>query len=380
MKSFDVAVIGAGPAGTSAAYDLADAGLSVLILEKKAMPREKPCGGAISYSGQKFLRFDIPEDLVDAECFGARINTPESSITSITNDRLAILVSRKNFDSYLLDMALNKGVAAVYEMAKEIKEDSGFYHIYTNANRYLAKNVIIATGIQSTLIKNVRRLDNKDELGICLEAEIDINENSRYKDLKNIIEIHFGVAGYGYGWVFPHGNFLSIGVGGVTSVFKEPNKAMYEFMSKLGFKYDRKKIRGHMIPKGGIKRLTRKGGLFLVGDAAGFVEPFTGEGIAYAIRSGQIAANTIIKAFKNSDFSEELLSNYEKICSAEIGSTMGYALFFSKMLHKFPNLLLNKIMSNQHCVDKYLEIISQKITYKDYIKWIFKKLPKILIG
>ncbi|MCA1933108.1 MAG: NAD(P)/FAD-dependent oxidoreductase [Calditerrivibrio sp.] len=380
MKSFDVAVIGAGPAGTSAAYDLADAGLSVLILEKRAMPREKPCGGAISYSGQKFLRFDIPEDLVDAECFGARINTPESSITSITNDRLAILVSRKNFDSYLLDMALNKGVAAVYEMAKEIKEDSGFYHIYTNANRYLAKNVIIATGIQSTLIKNVRRLDNKDELGICLEAEIDINENSRYKDLKNIIEIHFGVAGYGYGWVFPHGNFLSIGVGGVTSVFKEPNKAMYEFMSKLGFKYDRKKIRGHMIPKGGIKRLTRKGGLFLVGDAAGFVEPFTGEGIAYAIRSGQIAANTIIKAFKNSDFSEELLSNYEKNCSAEIGSTMGYALFFSKMLHKFPNLLLNKIMSNQHCVDKYLEIISQKITYKDYIKWIFKKLPKILIG
>lgn len=380
MKRFDVIIVGAGPSGTSAAYDLVDAGLSVLILEKKTMPREKPCGGAVSDLGQKFLRFPIPEDLVDAECFGARINTPKSSITSITDNRLAILVNRKNFDFYLLNMAIKKGAIVKYEIVKQIKESGEFYNICTNADSYLARNVIIATGIQSTLIKNVRRLDNKDEFGICLETKISIDENRRYSDLKNIIEIHFGVAGYGYGWVFPHGNFLSVGVGGVSSIFKEPNKAMYQFMSSLGFKYDRQKIRGHMIPRGGIKRVIRKGRLFLVGDAAGFVEPFTGEGIAYAIRSGQIASNTIIEAFKNCDFSEEYLSNYEKNCNIEIGYTMVHALFFSKMLHKFPDLLLNRVMSKQQCVDKYLEIISQKIRYKDYIIWLIKKLPAILIS
>ena len=108
--------------------------------------------------------------------------------------------------------------------------------------------------------------------------------------------------------------------------------------------------------------------VLLIGDAAGFVDAFSGEGLAYAIRSGQLAANVIAEVSQQKGKLKDL-HKYESICRKEFGTHLKYSLIFSRLIHSFPERSLKTFINNREILDKYLEVVDYTIDYKEYLRW-----------
>jgi flavin-dependent dehydrogenase len=213
----------------------------------------------------------------------------------------------------------------------------------------------------------VRPADTRDEYGICVVTEIPAEESEIEERLGNAVELHFGVASGGYGWIFPHKTYYSVGIGGTVKDFPHPKESMLDFLRENGFNGDYK-LHGHKIPIGGIKRKITGSRVLLSGDAAGFVDAFSGEGLAYAILSGQFAAEVIsgicLRAGNLKD-----LRKYESLCQAEFGTHLKYSLVFSKIMHRFPDRTFKIFTSNEKMANKYLDVVDFRLNYKDYLGW-----------
>jgi len=181
----------------------------------------------------------------------------------------------------------------------------------------------------------------------------------------------------GYGWVFPHDNYSSVGIGGVLKHFSHPRKKMLKFLNSYNIR-ENYKLKGHQIPGGGFKRKVTNPRTILTGDAAGFVDVFAGEGLAYAIRSGQLAVITINECLKNNDNNYNL-KMYDQLCENEFGNDLKCSLFFTRLLHSFPGIFFNIMLKNKEVIDKYLDIPANNCTYKKYVLWLFLRIPKFLI-
>jgi len=237
----------------------------------------------------------------------------------------------------------------------------------TKQGTYKAKFGIIAEGIQGLVKTCVRPTDNRDEYGICLVTEIPAEEREIEERLGKTVELHFGVAGGGYGWIFPHKTYYSVGIGGVVKDFQRPKESMLKFLKENGFSGEYK-IHGHKIPMGGHKRKVMGPRVLLSGDTAGFVDAFLGEGLAYAISSGQFAAEAIAEICLQGKGPKDL-NKYETLCQAEFGTNLKYSLMFSKIMHRFSDRTFKIFTSSDRMIDKFLEIMDSTINYKDYLRW-----------
>ncbi|AKB26201.1 Geranylgeranyl diphosphate reductase [Methanosarcina sp. MTP4] len=365
---YDVIIVGGGPSGASAGRRAGILGLNTLLLEKEDFPRYKPCGGGLSDHAISFLDFEFPEEVIEWEITGARVIFKEQMIEAHKDHRLSILVSRDVFDNLLLEKAKETGIKVhTREKVLSCRETPEFVEVETKENTYRAKFVIISEGSHGLLKTCLRPADTKEEYGVCVVAEVPAEEKEIEERLGKAIELHFGVAGGGYGWVFPHKTYYSVGIGGVVKNLPHPKETMLEFLKENGFEGEYK-LHGHKIPWGGIKRKIVGSRILLCGDAAGFVDAFSGEGLAYAIRSGQLAAEVIsgicLECGKAKD-----LKKYESLCQAEFGTHLKYSLMFSKVMHRFPERTFRIFASSEKMVDKYLEVVGLSMDYKDFLRW-----------
>lgn len=370
----DLIVIGAGPAGSSAAKAAARFGLDVLILDKSRFPRHKPCGGALSEAGRSLLGFSLPDDVIDQEVSGVRVHFRERILEIRKKHRLSTLVTRSRFDQLLLDKACEAGASAVLgQRAVELKETDGHVSILTDTGHaYSSRLAVIAEGSHGRLSRSVSA-ENRASLGVCMVAEVPVTESS--PDLSDetstdFLEIHFGLARMGYGWVFPHRSYRSVGIGGLAKNLQDPRRRMAEFLAAAGLG-GRYSVQGHSIPLGGVRQRISLGRTMLCGDAAGFVDPFTGEGISYAVRSGQVAA-----AAAADNISDGVaLKRYEHRCMQEFGSDLGISLVFARTVHRFPDLLFGIFIGDRDLVEKYIDIKAMNSCYKEYVLWLLPRLP-----
>jgi geranylgeranyl reductase family protein len=365
---YDVIIVGGGPSGTSAGRRAGRLGIKALLLEKENFPRYKPCGGGLSEHAISYLDFELPQDIIEWEVTGAKVIFKDQSINVHKNHRVSTLVSRDKFDNFLLEKAKETGIEIhTGEKVLRCTEMSDFVKVDTSQGTYQAKFAIIAEGAQGLIKTCVRPMDNKEEYGICLVTEVPADEREIEKRLGKTVELHFGVAGGGYGWIFPHKTYYSVGIGGVVKDFPHPKESMLNFLKENSF-FGEYRLHGHKIPWGGIKRKVVGSRILLSGDAAGFVDAFSGEGLAYAIRSGQIAAEVIagicLQGKKPGDLNE-----YKDLCRAEFGTHLKYSLIFSKLIHSFPERSFKLLIGNREILDKYLEVMDFKIDYKDYLRW-----------
>lgn len=365
---YDLIIVGGGPSGTSAGRMAGKRGLKTLLLEKERFPRYKPCGGGLSEHAMSYLDFELPPDIVEWEVTGAKIVFKDQSVWAQKNHRLSVLVSRSAFDNFLLEKAKETEIEIrTGEKVLRCREMPDCIEVDTREGTYRAKFAIIAEGAQGLVKTCVRPNDNREECGICLVTEIPAKEREIKERLGKNVELHFGVAGGGYGWIFPHKTYYSVGIGGVVRDFPHPKESMLEFLKENGFsgKYI---LHGHKIPWGGIKRKVMGSRVLLSGDAAGFVDSFSGEGLAYAIRSGQFAAEVIAEICLNGKNLKDL-SKYEALCQAEFGTHLKYSLMFSRIMHRFPDRTFKIFTSSDKMIDKFLEIMDSTINYKDYLRW-----------
>jgi len=375
---YDLIIVGGGPAGSAAGRVAGKQGLRTLLIEKAIFPRYKPCGGALSERAQSYLDFDLPEKVRERNVFGARIHYGGRVIERHKQYRISTLVSRSVLDHYLLDKARETGIdVKMGEKVVNCGEDDGCIEVYTDKGRYRARCVIVAEGAHGTLKYGVRKRDKKSQYAVAIVTEVDASNDQIDNYIRNAVDIHFGVTTMGYGWIFPHENYFSVGIAGLANRMASPRTTLTNFLRSSGFGGNYT-LRAHVLPAGGIRRSIVNSRMLLTGDAAGFVDPFLGEGIAYAIRSGQIAAETVSDVLSH-DKSPQTLKEYQSVCQSEFGANLSYSLILSRMMHRFSGVFFKILTSNKEAADKLLDVAASKMTYKAYLKWLIARVPRFLL-
>jgi geranylgeranyl reductase family protein len=368
---YDIIVIGGGPAGSSAARKASSLGLKTLLIEKENFPRYKPCAGAVSDIALSYLDFQLPSTMPEKEMQGVQIVYKGQKVVKHAPQRIGILVDRKAFDDFLLKMAGESGTKIIMgEKAVDFTEKKDKLRITTNKGEYEAHFLIVSEGAHGNLQYKVKHKPRKNEYAISLVAEIKEDDDTINERLDNIIEVHTGLLKMGFGWVFPHSGYYSVGIAGIAEYLYDPKSQMREFLDLVGFR-DRYPIKSHMIPAGGIKRKLSTSRVVLTGDAAGFVDSFYGEGISYAIRSGQIASEIISRIIKQED--SVTMKDYDSLVKDEFEINLKYSLLASRLAHSIP-LFFELAIENESLMNKFMDIALQEITYKGLLKWIIPRL------
>lgn len=366
---YDLIIVGGGPSGSSAGRIAGQRGLLTLLIEKENFPRYKPCGGALSSYGLSCLNFKLPESIIERNISKVRVHFRDRFVERTKETDLASLISRKVFDNLLLEKARETGIEIhTGEKVLDCVEKEDCVEVRTTDNIYLGRFVLISEGSGGTLKYKVRPRDRRKEYALGLVSEIPDEDDAIRNRFPGIIDIHFGIVQGGYGWIFPHTGYYSAGIVGTAQSLKQPKKVLMDFLQENDLSGNFP-VRSHIIPIGGIKRKIINSRLLLSGDAAGFVDAFTGEGISYAIRSGQLAAETVADLVM---YSQKLssLRAYESICRREFGNYLAGSLKLKKIMHRFPEASFKLAISNNEILDKYLDEAVANRNYKEYIRWL----------
>ncbi len=368
----DVIVIGAGPGGATSARRCAQTGLRTLLLDKDIFPRSKPCGGAVSEQALGQLDFSLPPSIIERECFGVRVRYKQHAIEAVKDRRIAVLVSREKFDRYLAEQAVQAGARFLSgERVTGLSITKDRVEVTTDKGAYEARYVVGADGANSLAARQVRGTFSRDEILAALVSRAPVKNEEIDARLDNTLEMHFGAAPMGYGWVFPHDGYYSVGIMGGAARFKEPQKVLSEFARSVGL--DAELRQGHTIPMGGIRREIMGKRILLVGDAAGFADPFHGEGIGHAIHSGRLAAEALAARIRNDD--ADAFMQYEEACDRLVRRNLAVALSMARMLDAYPGLFLSIFFSNPKALDQYLDIPAGRSDYCRFRRWLLLRLP-----
>jgi len=371
---YDVIIAGAGPAGSTCARLCAKAGIRTLLLERDAFPRPKPCGGALSERGILHLGIPLPPELIERECFGARVHFGRHVVEARKDRRIAVMVDRERFDQYLAEQAVSAGAVLLQEEpVHDFSASADRVEVRTPKGRYQARCVVGADGAYSVVGRTVRPLFPRDEIFAALVGAHPADDQEIAHRSDGLLEFFFGVAPMGYGWVFPHRGYYGVGVMGRALEFDAPQKAFSSFSAAAGLPVERP--RGHTIPMGGIDRPVMGRRTILVGDAAGFADPFHGEGMENAILSGRLAAQAVVDGIGGK---KDPLTWYQRECGRLIVREMRIALFLARMLDRYPRLSRSIFFSDSYALERYLDIPAGKTNYRQFRNWLLARLPRYL--
>lgn len=369
ISVYDLVVVGAGPAGSNAARTAAGMGMKVLVLEKKVFPRYKACGGALTERAASCLGLRLPESICERTITGARIHFRDLVQDKSKGYRLTTLVTRSAFDQFLLRKAEEAGAGISFSRALSYSEREDHVSVRTRDQIYRSRFLVIASGCQDALKEGISGKVSRDDIGICLVTEIEADDREIESRLGSLLDIHFGIASGGYGWIFPHRGYYSVGIGGLASQLRHPRQIMRRFLLENGFEPDQL-LHGHTIPMGGRKRRIAQGRVLLTGDAASLVDAFTGEGIYYALRSGRMAAEAIGEKEER-----DVARFYEMRCNRELGEELRYALLISRAMHSHPKAFSWVLERHNEALDRYIEIPAARRSYKEFVRWLAPRLP-----
>lgn len=363
---YDVIIVGAGPAGSTAARYCSEKGLKTLLIDRAVFPRYKPCGGSLSLKTVNYLGFELPRELIDDECTGIKVYYKDKSTVYKKSDRIAVMVSRKKFDNLLYERARGSGCASLMgERVTSLEKEGEYIKVKTEKGGYSGRFVIGADGANSVVSRFLNK-GNKDYLSATAFVSEIIPPSPALE--KGVMHFYFGDTYGGYAWIFPHGSYISVGIWGMKWADSNPLDSMKRFLRSHNFLPD--KIRGHKMPLLDKKREICGDKILLSGDAAGFIDPFSGEGILTAIVSGKLAAESVAEGIINCKSVGHI---YERKCYAIFGNNLKFALCFSRLVHKFPLVFLNKFASDNSFLMQYIESQTSDTSYRDSMRNLMRK-------
>lgn len=296
---FDVAIVGAGPAGAMAAYELANSGLKVAVLESAELPRLKPCGGLMP--GWVKTLTELPlDDLIDhtVSRFDYLYNFEQPCTRQDPNWEL-LLADRARFDAGIMALALQRGSGSVtlfegwrVDGAEEFS-DSVVLTCKT-AKSIAARAVIAADGASSRVARSLGMAPLANPAA-AIDASIRVSDEF-YRQVADRVIFNYFYLPAGYGWIFPKGNnLLACGVGSWSARKLPLKKIMQRYIAdSIGQRHIHSITQhGHPIPAYSGSRQLATARVCLAGDAAGLVDPVSGEGIRNALHSGMLAASAV---------------------------------------------------------------------------------------
>jgi geranylgeranyl reductase family protein len=350
VKIFEVIVVGAGPSGSTAAKRLAEAGVTTLLLDKSPFPRDKPCGGGIS--ARALARFPYLND--------ALVNIPTSWISKVhfespsgfvvdyrSPDPLYLMIRRCEFDNLLFDLA-RPNVEVATGLARKITVHPDHVSVSTDSDEYRGRVIIGCDGANSI----IARASGLRIGSVQSDYAIDMMEETPQQELstaeRDRMYIYYRIRShYGYGYVFPKTSHLNVGVGFKLDYYLSNLRGEHyahhqAFVDDLKSKHlltgqsNRANFRAFPLPISGPLARTYADRILLAGDAGGFVNALTAEGIYYAMVTGELAANTAIDALRAGDFGSAQLRDYETAWRREIGDDLRNSVRLQKALRADP--------------------------------------------
>lgn len=372
---YEVIVVGAGPAGSTAAKFLSEKGIKVLLIDKNKFPRDKPCGGGIPIRVINRFKYIEENGLIDSySCGGyAYFSSSKHKVTLQRNKPIYATILRKVFDYDLVKLAIKSGAAfADGKRVKDVKIHKDKVAIMLDDGTEIESQIVIgADGIWSTIAKKTGLGQHSKIVGMCLYNEYLMNSKllDEYFTEKRLGYMHHRVLGInGFGWVIPKKEHLNIGIGEIRNLTKvsQEKTNLKEIYTRyindlkknkfipLDFPIDKPK--GAVVPAYPLDR-TYSNRIILCGDAAGLANPSTGAGIEYAMISGKIAAGVISEALEKGNTNARFLSRYESLWKKEFGKDIKIFLQIQKRWGKQTERLIKLIGRDKQLTEMAFDII-----------------------
>ena len=377
---YNVVVVGGGPAGSTAGMILAKNDFSVAILDKARFPRDKPCAGLISPRGVDILAAlhgaELLPRLARASTTGCRMFYRQDLVGEATDAQPSFVVARADFDSFLLQAAKDAG-CAVFEEARaiEVEPDQGAVTL-ASGNVIRGAIVIGADGANSIVRRTFwpARKGWKKKMGFGLVADAPL-EQVQSPEMRaacaRFPHIFFGLIPWGYGWIFPKGDVVSVGLGTLLKRrdgIRNALRTLVEQQFRPGT-WQSLRARGHLLPVGNRARAAGRDNILLTGDAAGLVEPVTGEGIAFALESARLAAAAAIESLSEGR-PEKAGGTYAGLLRRKVLRHFTQASLARWFLFSKPclPLAMRSLRRHPRLVRNYLELLSGKMSYLGYLR------------
>jgi geranylgeranyl reductase family protein len=292
VRRYDTIVVGAGPAGSTCAYRLASAGASVLLLDRARFPRDKPCGGGVTGRAARLLPFSIApvvEDTVATVRMRLRYG---AWFERGGGDPLVLMTQRLRLDALLVEHAVTAG-AELREGVKVTAAEAGpdGAAVTAGGETYHAETLVAADGVNGVCAKALD-LGGNQAVGVALEGNVPYSRLGEAYRGRAVLEL--GIVPGGYGWVFPKGDHANIGLGGWQSEGRRLRASLSGLCAAHGVDLgDLEGLRGYRLPLRSPRSTLARPRAAVVGDAAGLVDPVSGDGMFEAFLSGQLAADAV---------------------------------------------------------------------------------------
>jgi geranylgeranyl reductase family protein len=296
VSRYDAIVVGAGPAGSTAAYRLATAGLDVLLLDRAKFPRDKPCGGGVTERAARLLPFRIDPVVEEvATTVDLRLRYGKT-IRRGDGVPLVYLTQRRRLDLFLAEQAAAAG-AEFRDEAKvtQVETAEEGVSVLAGGERLEADVVVGADGVNGITARALGLGGNR-HLGVALEGNL--ADDKLRADYGGKIVLEFGVVPGGYAWVFPKGDHANFGVGGWGSEGPALRDHLRRLCEAHGVSVDNlDDVRGYRLPLRSPTSKLARGRALLVGDAGGLIDPVSGDGMFEGFLSSQYASEAVLDLF-----------------------------------------------------------------------------------
>ena len=387
----EVIVVGAGPAGAVAARTLAAAGVDTLLVDRAAFPRNKPCGGGISLRAlRRFPWLERGLAGVDVHRIGAiHLEGPDGSTFDVTRPEPAVLLIRRvEFDHALVRAAVAAGARLLegFEITQAESTATAVTVRSRDGRVRSAPRLIAADGVHSVMAKRLGVYTQWPKTGLAIDMMEETPVETLRASRPDVLWVAYAYRGLdGYAYVFPKTAHVNVGIGCLLSHYKgempgRPYALQEGFVSALAGagvlagKSDRRHFTPFLIPVAGPLQPASCGPVLFAGDAGGFVNAFTAEGIYYAMVSGELAARAMT-ASRDARATSRL---YDRAWRAEIGAELADSVRVQRYLfgkHDRVNRAVRALSAANGLVDDVLAYTRGDLSYKALRRRVLFSFP-----
>ncbi|HHW14149.1 MAG TPA: hypothetical protein GXX28_04345, partial [Firmicutes bacterium] len=330
--------------------------------------------GGVTAAALAELGAPLPLEVAGRPCRAIRPRYGRNAVTVRRETPLVQVVRRDRFDAYLLSLAHRAGAEVRHGVrVTEVEPHPDQVVIRSPRGTWRARVVIGADGAQSRVGLAVRPRFTRGDVGVCLVGELPGPPEAWEPFLSDGLEVCYNTPAKGYGWLFPQEAALNVGIGSVAPRLASPRRELSRFLALAGLP-EPEHVRGAVLPLGGRNHPAQAGRIMLAGDALGVADPFTGEGIRYALASGRIAGECAAAALRRS-LTQPDLTAYPLRWREAFGDDLRCARLLARLYLALDQRLNALVFRHPGLFERVADILAGKGTYRQLVGELGRRLP-----